>query len=135
MPGPWSYRLEIKDQASQQTKYFRPPAPAFYATISYKGNVKTIPALVDTGADMTAIPHDVVEFLSLRKYSERRISHAGGPGGFRPIFKANISFLDFSFADLLMISLEDRIHALIGRDILNNYKAVFDGPNLQFLIE
>jgi len=141
MPGPWTYRLEIADpDQTSQVKIpfkilFRPPAPAFYATVEYRGNLTTVPALIDTGASFTVIPHKVAVLLSLRKYSERIVTVANGQEETRPIFKANLSFLDFSFSDHLLVSLEGRRHMLIGRDILNSYKATFDGPSLQFSLE
>lgn len=136
MPGPWSYRLEITDQVSNYTKPFRPPGPAFYATVSYRSNLTTLPALIDTGSDLTVIPHSVALLLALQKISERPIGTAiAGQDELRPVFKANLVFLDFSFADHPMISLERKRYMLIGRDIMNRYRATFDGPNLQFYIE
>lgn len=136
MPGPWTYRLEIKDQVSKFTKYFRPPASAFYATVSYQGNFTTLPALIDTGADLTAIPYSVATLLQLKKFSERPLGTAmRGQGGLCPIFKATLSFLDFTFNDQPMVALDRDRYMLIGRDILNQYKATFDGPNLQFSLE
>jgi predicted aspartyl protease len=136
MPGPWTYRLEITDQVSRFTKRFRPAAPSFFATISYRGNFTTLPALIDTGADLTVIPHSVALLLALQKISERSVGTAiTGQDEFRPVFKANLVFLDFTFADHPMVSLERNRYMLIGRDIMNLYKATFDGPSLQFNIE
>ena len=136
MPGPWPYRLEIADQVSNYTKRFRPPAPAFYATVSFQGNLTTLPALIDTGADLTVIPHSVALLLGLPKVSERSVGTASGDTEeLRPVFKADISFLDFTFANHPMVSLNRKRYMLIGRDILNLYKATFDGSNLQFNIE
>lgn len=136
MPGPWTYRLEIKDQVSDFTKNFRPPAPAFYATITYRGNLTTLPALIDTGADLTVIPHSVAIELALKKFSERPMGTAiRGQGGLRPIYKATLTFLEFTFNDHPMVALDRDRYMLIGRDILNQYRATFDGPNLQFSIE
>jgi predicted aspartyl protease len=136
MPGPWAYRLEITDQVSNFTRRFRPPGPFFYATVSYRGNQTSLPALIDTGADLTVIPHSVALLLALQKFSERHIGTAmAGQGEVRPIFKADLAFLDFSFVNHPMISLERNRYMLIGRDILNLYRATFDGPNLQFNIE
>jgi len=98
--------------------------------------MKTIPALIDTGSDFTVIPHHVAVFLSLRKYTDRPVGGAmGGPGISRPVFKADLRFLDFSFSNHPMVSLEDRIHMLIGRDILNKYTTTLHGRDLQFFIE
>lgn len=136
MPGPWLYRLEITDYASKEIKKFRPPAPAFYAKVSYAGNLATVPALIDTGADFSVIPHKVAILLGLRQFSEKEvIGSMGGDPQTRPIFKADLTFLDFSISNQPLVSLERRIHMLIGRDILNQYKTVFDGPNLQFNFE
>jgi predicted aspartyl protease len=135
MTGPWPYRLEITDQVSNFTKRFRPAGPSFYATVSYRGNLTILPALIDTGADLTVIPHSVALLLALQKISERRTGTAkAGQEEIRPVFKADLAFLDFSFTDHPMVSLERDRYMLIGRDIMNRYRATFDGPNLQFNI-
>jgi predicted aspartyl protease len=136
MPGPWTYRLEIKDQVSEFTKYFKPPAAAFYATISYQGSLTTLPALIDTGADLTVIPISVAVDLALKKFSERPMGTAmRGQSGLRPIYKATLTFLDFTFVNHPMIALDRDRYMLIGRDVLNQYRATFDGPTLQFNLE
>ena len=135
MPGLWSYRLEITDYASKEVKKFRPPAPAFYAMVSYAGNLATVPALIDTGADFSVIPHKVAVLLGLRQFSEKEVIGSMGDSQTRPVFKADLTFLDSSISNQSLVSLERRIHMLIGRDILNQYKTVFDGPNLQFNFE
>jgi predicted aspartyl protease len=133
MPGPWIYRLEIVDQVSNFTKHFRPPAPAFYATIEHQGSVTTLPALIDTGADCTVIPQSVANDLRLIKFAERPMGTAKrGPMELCPIYKAKLSFLDFEFENHPMVALDRNRYMLVGRDILNRYQATFDGPNLQF---
>ena len=135
MPGSWPYRTEITDRTSQEAIRFQPPAPVFYATVKYGENLTTLPALIDTGASLTVIPHSVALLLSLRQFSKRTVTSANGQEEERPIFKADLSFLDFSFNDHPMVSLERRNYMLIGRDIMNRYRATFDGPSLQFSIE
>lgn len=136
MPGPWIYRLAITDQVSNFTKNFRPPAPAFYATIEHLGSITTLPALIDTGADLTVIPESVAADLRLIKCAERPMGTAKrGQDGLCPIYKAKLSFLDFTFENHPMVALDRNRYMLIGRDILQHYRATLNGPAAQFNLE
>lgn len=135
MPGPWEYVGELTNPTSQEIIPFQPPAPAFLATISYNRSMTTIPALIDTGASITIIPHYVATLLSLRQTGWANLTSANGQKDKRPVYKADLSFLGFSFRHYPMVSFEARKHILIGRDIINQYKTSLDGPNLQFSIE
>ena len=134
MPGPWSYRIEITNQVSQSRIRLNPPAPAFYVKISYRESHTTIPAKLDTGADLTAIPHATALLLQLRKIGERSVGGALDLSQMRPIFKANLDFLGFSIPDHPVVSLERKEYILIGRDIMNRYNAILNGPDLQFFL-
>lgn len=138
MPGPWPYHSEITDVVSAFTIPFKPPAPAFIATLSYQGNVTTLPALIDTGASMTAIPISVANDLAFRKISETPMGTAirsGGPKVKYPIYAATLSFLDFTFENHPMVALDRDRYMLIGRDILNRLRATFDGPGHLFNLD
>ena len=136
MPGPWGYLSEILDPISQTTIEFAPPAPAFSIVVSYAGNITTLPALIDTGADCTVIPQSIVSLLSLRKISSNvKVKTANNQRSLCSMYKADLRFLDFNFPNHPIVSIQRRNVVLIGRDILNLFKATFDGPTAQFSIE
>ena len=135
MPGPWEYFGEITDPTSQDVIPFKPLAPAFLATVSYNRNLIEVPALIDSGASISVIPHSIATFLSLRQTGWARVTSANGQRNRRPIYEGDLSFLDFSFRHHPMMSYVNRKYILIGRDIINLFKLTLDGPQLQFSTE
>jgi len=98
------------------------------------GSHTTLPAKMDTGADFTTIPHYAAVSLNLIQFDEQPLTGAlGGPPVMRPVFKADIEFLNLPpILNHPLVSLENKEYMLIGRDVLNLYVTQLDGPNLQF---
>jgi len=91
-------------------------------------------ALIDSGASGTTIPETLVPKLALRKISEIDTSGYDGRTARRSIYSADIVFLGFVFSKHPVVAVP-RDYALIGRDILNRYKTILDGPRLEFAVE
>lgn len=140
MPGPFPYQLAAIVRSSQREIYFgNTPAPICEVTISSVSGLEILPALIDSGASRTAIPHRVAVDLNLRKLNdETRVGGALGGNEPRPLYKADLSFIGLNFQNHTVVSLPDdpeRERILIGRDILNRYTTTLDGPQRQFSIE
>ena len=139
MPGPFPYQLGAIVRSSQRQIFFGTrPAPVCDVRISFLGSFEIVPALIDSGASRTCIPDQLALRLSLRKLNDKvNVSGAVGPGEIRPLYKADLNFLTLDFPNHVVVSLPgaEREHILIGRDILNRYITILDGPQRQFSIE
>lgn len=125
MSGPFPY----------QNGYGATLAPACQITLSWKGKTVTVPALVDSGASGTLIPQSAAKTLGLQKVGERRASGAYGGTHQTPLYRVDIDFLGLVFPNHPVTELDsDRQFALIGRDILNRYQTLLNGPASEFSI-
>jgi len=139
MPGPFPYRSTATVASSQVQIDFGSPAPACEITVLSRGNFEILPALFDSGASRTAIPHRVAVTLNLRMIRDDvMVGGAVGSPEARPLFIADLIFAELNFTNHPVLSIireADRDYVLIGRDILNRYKTTLDGPQRQFSLE
>lgn len=136
MPGPFPYQSTASVPTSRAEIKFGSAAPVCDVTISSRGNLEVIPALLDSGASRTFIPHRIAISLNLRMIRDDvKITVADGRSELRPLFVADLTFAGLSFRNHPVVSIVRRDHILIGRDILNLKVTTLDGPQLQFSIE
>jgi predicted aspartyl protease len=94
--------------------------------------VHEITAILDSGAAMTAVPSALIPKLgdSLEK-DWREVTSPFGEKQLRPVYTVHLKIGSCEFKDRKVVVIE-RPYALVGRDILNSYKVVLDGPHLQW---
>ncbi len=111
-----------------------PPAPMLRVTIAQVTNPRrreTLPALLDTGSDMTAIPRRFVAKFQL--YSVGRLS-------FEDVQSETAMFYTYAvrltIASLriprLKVILTGLDFVVVGRDVLNQLYVLLNGPDLTF---
>lgn len=111
----------------------QPPAPFVLATLSNPLDgrcLSDVPAQLDTAADRTLVPMDLLQSLGLQPIDDILI---GGLGGFQesmPLFAAAISIFTLPPQTLSVVGHPGEPWILIGRDILNLHRLILDGPNL-----
>lgn len=112
---------------------YTPPAPALTVkfTKPFSTQSRELQAKLDTGADITVIPHLVTGELRLIPAGRISISSFNGREEWRYTYFVNISFLGFELPLVEVISARRR-DALLGRNILNLQKAILDGKTLSF---
>ncbi len=93
------------------------------------GGVTDLAALVDTGADQTVIPTRVAEQLGLIPSRHVHASGFDGVGASRPVFVVRLVVRDLPEIEVPVIGAWQFGYAILGRDVLNRYRVVFDGPN------
>ena len=107
------------------------PGPYIKARITRGdgSNSVELPALLDTGSDITLVPRHTIEGLGLQLVTDdlelhdatgRTISDAG-------MYHARIEFGGLPVHDLGVAPTDSAI-IYIGRDVLDDYIATFDGP-------
>jgi hypothetical protein len=110
---------------------YNPPAPVAYVTLRNPATgavVSNIPMLIDTGSDTTLLPSDAVEKLGVKVDEDAgfEVQVFDGDTKFLRIVKLEVLVLDKTFkGDYLLI---DRPIGILGRNILNHVRLLFDGP-------
>ncbi len=114
---------------------FDPPAPVAYVTLRNPLNSiewLEVPMLLDTGADITLVPQQVVEKLGLTMATNQSYELAGFDGN---ITTAQVVSLELVLCHRIFrgqFLLLDQTWGILGRNILNQLPLLFDGPRLEW---
>lgn len=110
---------------------FDPPAPVLDVSlaapgpVSYGQIVKSL-ALLDSGADITAIPRWTAQQLQLKYVDE--VWASGYDGVAKRTFVYSVKMIFGSMGDFIIRTIvSDDVHVLIGRDILNRWSLFLKG--------
>jgi hypothetical protein len=96
--------------------------------------VENLPALADTGADQTVVPERIVTQLGLAQLDQVSVTGFSGRPEIRPTYAIRLVVRDLPPVDVEVLTGWSDTHAILGRDVLNRYKIVLDGPNLRLEI-
>jgi hypothetical protein len=94
-------------------------------------------AYLDTGAKRTLIPEDDAIALNLHYAGDIMVITGTGKDSMK-LFSAEIKFFDEKFSILVLgknLPEQAGIKAIVGRDILDNYKICFNGVSGEFEIK
>jgi hypothetical protein len=111
---------------------YQPPAPIALLTLKTLDgrelSISNVPALVDTGADVTLLPRWAVEQLGLNPEVEGSVTLAWFDGSVRAAetYTVAVSFQGGRFQGKYAVI--DQPHGILGRNILNHFRLLFDGP-------
>ena len=111
---------------------YNPPAPVAYVTLRNPATgdvLSNVPMLLDTGSDTTLLSSDVVKKLGVKAEENTgfEVQVFDGDTKFLRIVKLELLVLDKTFkGEYLLI---DRPIGILGRNILNNVRILFDGPH------
>jgi len=90
-------------------------------------------AKVDTGADLCAIPAQVVEALDLSAERSVRATGFGGPPQEVPVYRIDVELAGFRLSRLEAVATA-RSWALLGRNALRHIDVRLDGPREQLTV-
>lgn len=115
-------------------KTFDPPAmilSIFVTGVVHRRPRIELSALIDTGADVTAVPQSIVERLKLYPIGRLQLEDAHAVK--TPVFtyEARLSLPQKS-AYRMEVLLTPYPFIILGRDWLQNYYLLLDGPGQQF---
>lgn len=104
---------------------YRPPAPVLPVGVSGAGADRVmVPMLVDTGADVTLLPAEVIRRLQLPRVDTVVVSGFGGPRLTSAVHAATMSLGGAQLVARVVASDE----AILGRDVLERFELELDGP-------
>lgn len=116
--------------------YFRgmtPPAPFVYVTVQNPltaAREENVPAQIDTAADRTLLPDTLVRKLDLPTVDLLRISGVGGIEQDMPLHPVLLGVHDLPSLRIRVVSSPGESWVLLGRDVVNAYRMLLDGPGL-----
>ena len=111
----------------------RPPAPFVHVTLrdpDGKVELAELPAQIDPAADRTIIPIEVVEQIGLLPLDDISLV---GLGGKITSYRTHLVSLAIRRCEAHMIEVaayNGEPWILLGRDVLNQFRVVLDGPAL-----
>jgi predicted aspartyl protease len=112
-----------------------PPAPFVHVARPDGSAVETdLPGKVDTGADRTNIPAALAARLALDEIDRLSFAGFGGSELILPIYLIRLTIRDLPAINVEVAAEGGEQYVLLGRDVLNRYKIVLDGPNLRLEI-
>lgn len=115
-----------------------PPAPFVY--VSLRNPVTgveqhNIPAQLDTAADRTLLPADVVQALALTQSGTIPIGGVGGTIQAMPCYLVEVIIHDLPVQTVEVVASAGESWILLGRDVLNAFRVLLDGPGLSLEIQ
>ncbi len=110
-----------------------PPAPFVLITLTdplVGDRQVNLPAQIDTAADRTVVPLSAMESLGLEPIDEIVICGFGGTLQRVPLYLVTFTLHTYQSVVVRVLAHPDEPWVLLGRDILNGYRLLLDGPNL-----
>jgi predicted aspartyl protease len=110
-----------------------PPAPFVHLSVrppDLEGPGIIVPAQLDTAADMSVIPGRLVEQLELVPLDSISALGFGGELMTLPTFLVELQVRDLTPVTVKVLASDEEPYALLGRDVLNRFTILLDGPNL-----
>jgi Retroviral aspartyl protease len=120
---------------SYDAAHFDPPAPVARVTLRNPHSGATVSDVLlplDTGADITLLPHTAVEPLGVPLLAGQQYELMGfdGSKSFAPVVMLDVLFLKRAFRGRYLLIEAER--GIMGRDILNHMILLLDGPQQQW---
>jgi len=114
-----------------------PPAPFVYVTVRSPEQAHVtgeLPAQLDSAASKSVIPWNLIEDLELIELDQILIEGVGGHITSMPSFLVELEIRQLHPVHVEVVANKDEPYVLLGRDIMNHYHIVLDGPRLQLEI-
>ncbi len=124
--------------AYRYNQQLEPPAPFVHATIQPPHRsraVSDVPALLDTAADISVIPASIVDRLGLVPLGEVPIGGFDGRVSRVLTYLVELTMRQFQPRVIRVVASRDEPCVLLGRDFLNAYRILLDGPRSRLEIE
>lgn len=113
---------------------FTPAAPLVHVALRSPDGTRQVaglPAQLDTASDRTVVPLDVVQQLGLVQMDQITVVGIGGSTLSIPTFLVQVEIRQLQPLLVEVAASSGEPMVLLGRDVLNLFKIVLDGPQLK----
>ena len=113
---------------------FDPPAPVALVTVRSKERgieVRDVPLLLDTGADVSLLPRSHVAAIVSPDAKQYELEAFDGTRSTAPTVTVEMELLGKTFRGQFL--LIEGWHGVLGRNVLNNLSLLLDGPSRQWV--
>ncbi len=111
---------------------YQPPFPAVEVVVRNTDEeslyTKTLPALLDCGADGTLVPIDYLQQIFAPALTDSRIRSHWGEWRSVQIFLVDIEVGSLRLPGIFVVGDEEGDEIILGRDVLNKLRVVLNGP-------
>lgn len=115
-----------------------PPAPFVHVRLlrpDGSGAIEDVAAQLDTAADYSMLPMQLFEDLGLVKLRDIPVGGFGGNVSYVPCFVVEVTIRGMSTMLVRAIASAQEPFVLLGRDMLNHFRIVLDGPAQRLEVE
>jgi predicted aspartyl protease len=117
---------------------YNPAAPIVQIGLSPSGQTgvrEEITALVDSGADATMIPVEILTAAGARYVEQRQMRGVVGQAIRVNLYLIAVHLGGHVLHGIRAIGLDHAEEAIIGRDVLNQLELILNGPALETLVK
>jgi predicted aspartyl protease len=111
--------------------YGQHPAPFVHVSVrceETRQQTDQIAAQIDSGADRTVIPAALVNSLNLEKMGTMPVCGLEGRVDELPVYLVEVLVHDYSPIRVAVLAGQNEPFVLLGRDVLNHFRVLLDGP-------
>lgn len=110
-----------------------PPAPFVNIVLRNPASgaeIRDVPAQLDCAADRTVLPDSIVDALQLPQVGILRLGAFGGATYTLPTYAVILGVHDLPARPFKVAAHAEEAWVLLGRDVINAYRLLLDGPQL-----
>lgn len=90
--------------------------------------VRSVAVLLDTGADGTILPSEVLQAVEARYVEQRQLRGILGQSQVVDVYSVTLHIGSQRIYGVRAVSAPAGVEPLLGRDVLNQLRVTFDGP-------
>ena len=118
---------------------YSPPAPFGYISLAQPQEdgpvMEDVPAQIDSASDYTILPQSLIEQLRLVRLGQVSVMGFSGAVHTVPTYLVRLGLKNREPSLVRVLADPNESVPIVGRDVLNQFRIVLDGPNQVLIVE